>query len=438
MSFNTAEEIIEDLRSGKMFVLMDDESRENEGDLVLAADFAAPANINFMIREARGLVCVALTAKQIQRLQLPLMVNQKENLSQNKTAFTVSVEAAKGVSTGISAPDRARTIRVVSHPESSSEDIVSPGHIFPLRAQEGGVLKRAGHTEAGVDFCRLAGLNPAAVLCEITNEDGSMARTRDLFAFAEKHRLKIGAIEDLIEHRLSHETLVQERVRTPFATGLGADWTAFVFYDKINDREHFALVKGRIEKSKPVLVRVHSSCLSGDLFQDRFLQSGASLQKSLERIEQEGCGAAVYLRMKDQISRQLEFHNKKRRSASPAPEAAGASRISTNSGTRGRPVAERIAADRSVAGAGRAQDPTGAARSEALASPALESSALESSALSKEEGISFMTDSRDYGIGAQILRALGVSKIRLLTDSSVKKAGLKGYGLTVCETVPLS
>ena len=434
MPFNTAEEIVEDLRSGKMFVLMDDESRENEGDLVLAADFATPASVNFMIREARGLVCVALTAKQIQKLQLPLMVNQQENLSQNKTAFTVSVEAAKGVSTGISAPDRARTIRVVSHPESSSEDIVSPGHIFPLRAQAGGVLKRAGHTEAGVDFCRLAGLNPAAVLCEITNEDGSMARTRDLFAFAEKHRLKIGAIEDLIEHRLSHETLVQERVRTPFATGLGADWTAFVFYDKINDREHFALVKGRIEKSKPVLVRVHSSCLSGDLFQDRFLQSGASLQKSLERIEQEGCGAAVYLRMKDQISRQLEFHNKKRR-----------------------------AADRSVAGAGRPQDPTGAARSEALASPALESSALESpalespalespalespalespalesSALSKEEALSFMTDSRDYGIGAQILRALGVSKIRLLTDSSVKKAGLKGYGLTVCETVPLS
>ena len=380
-SFNTAAEIVEDLRSGKMFVLMDDEGRENEGDLVLAADFAAPEAVNFMIREARGLVCVALTAKQIQRLQLPLMVNQKDNFSQNKTAFTVSVEAASGVSTGISAPDRARTIRVVSHPESSKEDIVSPGHIFPLRAQEGGVLKRAGHTEAGVDFCRLAGLNPAAVLCEITNESGSMARTKDLFAFAKKHRLKIGAIEDLIEHRLSHETLVQERIRTPFSTGLGSDWTAFVFYDKINDREHFALVKGRIEEAKPVLVRVHSSCLSGDLFQDRLLQSGASLQKSLKLIEREGCGAAVYLRMKDQISKQLKQQKR-----------------------------------RAEAGAGLEAAPEKA--------PA-------------EGGVSFMTDRRDYGIGAQILRALGVSKIRLLTDSPVKKAGLKGYGLTVEETVPL-
>lgn len=368
MKFNKIEEIVEDLRSGRMVILVDDEGRENEGDLVLAADFVTPSAVNFMIKEARGLVCVSLTTEQVKRLQLPLMINQANNFSPNKTAFTVSVEAAKGVSTGISVSDRSHTIRVVSNPNSTERDIISPGHVFPIRAQDGGVLKRAGHTEASVDFCRLAGLTPAAVICEITNGDGSMARTRELFEFALKHHLKIGTIEDLIEHRLSHETLVEEKVHTPFSTDLGENWMAYVFYDKVNDREHFALVKGVIKPEEPVLVRVHSSCLSGDLFQDKILASGPSLRQSLEFINREGRGVVVYLRMQRQVSSQLEFHKKQ----------------------------------------------------------------LEGKRLS------FPLDNRDYGIGAQILRALGISKIRLLTNSNLKKAGLKGYGLTIVETVATS
>ena len=369
MTFNTVKEIVEDLRAGKMIILVDDESRENEGDLVLAADFVTPEAVNFMIQEARGLVCVSLPTEQVHRLKLPLMVNQESNFSPNKTAFTVSVEAAKGVSTGISVYDRAHTIRVVSHPQSTEKDIISPGHIFPLRAQSGGVLKRAGHTEASVDFCQLAGLNPAAVICEITNRTGSMARTKELFEFAKKHHLKIGTIEDLIEHRLSHETLVKEKIRTPFSTDLGKNWTACVFYDKINNREHFALVKGIIEPEKPVLVRVHSSCLSGDLFQDAILSSGAPLRQSLELINKEKQGVLVYLRMQNQISKQVEFHKRQ---------------------------------------------------------------------LAGKKNLIFQSDNKDYGIGAQILRALGISKIRLLTNSPLKKAGLKGYGLTIVETVAVS
>ena len=368
MKFNQVKDIVEDLRAGKMIILVDDESRENEGDLVLATDFVTPEAVNFMIREARGLVCVSLTTEQVKKLQLPLMVNQESNFSPNKTAFTVSVEAAKGVSTGISVSDRAHTIRVVSNPQSTEKNIISPGHVFPLRAQGGGVLKRAGHTEASVDFCQLAGLTPAAVICEITNKNGSMARTKELFEFADKHHLKIGTIEDLIEHRLSHETLVKEKIRTPFSTDLGKNWTVCVFYDKINDREHFALIKGTLNPEKPVLVRVHSSCLSGDLFQDNILSSGAPLSKSLDLINKEGQGVVIYLRMQNQISKQVEFHKKQLAGKNPA----------------------------------------------------------------------FYLDSRDYGIGAQILRSLGISKIRLLTNSQSKKAGLKGYGLTIVDTLAVS
>ena len=229
MKFNTVNKIAEELRSGRMVILVDDEGRENEGDLVLASDFVTPEAVNFMIREARGLVCLSLTQEQVARLKLPLMVNQESNFSPNKTAFTVSVEAAGGISTGISVSDRAHTIRIAANPKSTDRDITSPGHVFPLRSKSGGVLKRAGHTEASVDFCRLAGLTPSAVICEITNSDGSMARTKELFHFAKKHHLKIGTIEDLIEHRLSHETLVQEKIRTPFSTDLGPNWTVCVF-----------------------------------------------------------------------------------------------------------------------------------------------------------------------------------------------------------------
>ena len=365
MKFNAIPEIINDLQKGRMIILVDDKDRENEGDLVLPTDFITPEAVNFMIKEARGLVCVSLTAEQIKRLELPLMVQSENNLSPNRTAFTVSVEAANGVSTGISASDRAHTVKVVSNPESKKEDIISPGHIFPLRAQNGGVLKRAGHTEASVDFCRLAKLNPSAVICEITNSDGTMARTSELFKFAKKHDLKIGTIEDLIHYRIAHESFVEERVRTPFHTDLGEDWEACVFYDSVNNKEHLALIKGQLNVQKPVLVRVHSSCLSGDLFQDQILPSGKFLQQSLKFIEKEGSGVVVYLRVKNQISKQIEFHKNKERS--------------------------------------------------------------------------FKSDERDYGVGAQILRSLGISEIRLITStsSSSRKIGLKGYGLTIVETIPI-
>lgn len=367
MKFNTVSELISELKQGRMVIIVDDESRENEGDLVMAAHFVTPSAVNFMIREARGLVCVSLTSDQVKRLGLPLMVNQRDNFSPNQTAFTVSVEATQGVSTGISVDDRAHTIQTVANPNSTPGDIISPGHIFPIRAQDGGVLKRAGHTEASVDLCRLAGLTPAAAICEITNEEGRMARTKELLVFAKKHNLKIGTIEDLIKYRMANESLVTEKLQTPFATGLGTNWMAHVFYDEINDREHLALVKGNINPRKSVLVRVHSSCLSGDLFQDHFLKSGLFLEKALKYINKEGQGILVYLRMQNQISKQLEFHKRQW----------------------------------------------------------------------KEKG-KFPFDRRDYGIGAQILRAFGVSKIRLITNSSSKKIGLKGYNLSIAETVPVS
>ena len=367
MKFNSVLEIINELRSGRMVILVDDESRENEGDLVMAAHFVTPETVNFMIKEARGLVCVSLTSQQVKRLKLSPMVDQSRNYSPNKTHFTVSVESARGVSTGISVHDRAHTIQTVANPHASAEDVISPGHIFPIQAQDGGVLKRAGHTEASVDFCRLAGLNPAAVICEITNEDGSMARAKDLFGFAKKHDLKIGTIEDLIKYRISNESLVKEKVQTSFATGLGKDWRIFVFYDEVNNREHMALVKGKTNLKKPILVRVHSSCLSGDLFQDEFLKSGHSLQKSLDIINKEGQGVVVYLRMEHQISKQIEFHKTQWKERKP-----------------------------------------------------------------------FEFDNKDYGIGAQILRALGISQIRLITNSPSRRIGLKGYGLNIVETVNVS
>ena len=369
MKFHSVSEIIQELQEGKFVILADDKSRENEGDLMIAADFVTPEAINFMIKEARGLVCVPLSAGQIDRLELPMMVREEDNFSPNRTAFTVSVEAARGVSTGISAADRAMTIKVLANPKAVKGDLISPGHIFPLRAQKGGVLKRAGHTEASLDFCKLAGLNPAAVICEIVNADGSMARVPELFAFAEKHRIKMGAIEDLIEYRMAKDSLVAEKIKTPFETGLGKGWTAHVFYDEVNEREHLALTKGEIDPQKAVLARVQTSCLTGDLFQDLLLPTGDYLRKALERINQEGSGAFVYLRMQNSLSKYIDFH--KNRSEQPdSPKA-------------------------------------------------------------------LKSDSRDYGIGAQILRALGVSRIRLITNSSSKKIGLKGYGLTIEETVPL-
>ena len=369
MLFNTVTEIIHALKSGHFVILVDDENRENEGDLIMASDFITPEAVNFMAKEARGLICVALDPEQVTRLGLPLMVKDEDNASPHRTAFTISVEASKGVSTGISAKDRYQTIKVVSDPKSKKEDIISPGHIFPIQAQKGGVLKRAGHTEASVDFCKLASLNSSAVICEVVNSDGTMSRSADLFKFAKKHKIKIGTIEDLIKYRIAHDSLVEERVKTPYKTGLGKDWTAHVFYDEINDREHLALTKGRINPQKPVLVRVQTSCVTGDLFQDEFLPTGSYIKKSLDCINKEGSGVFVYLRMQNTISKYLDHHRLQK---------------------------ENFDSKRS-----------------------------------------FKSDGKDYGIGAQILRALNISKIRLITNSKSKKIGLKGYGLTIEETIPI-
>jgi 3,4-dihydroxy 2-butanone 4-phosphate synthase/GTP cyclohydrolase II len=362
--FHTPEELMEDIRQGKMVVLVDDEDRENEGDLVLAADHVTPQAINFMASEARGLICLALSPEQIDRLQLPQMVRDDLNDSPNKTAFTVSIEASWGVSTGISAADRAHTVRVASNPNAQPSDVRAPGHIFPIRAQHGGVLKRAGHTEGSVDLARLAGLHPAAVICEVMNPDGSMARVPDLRKFAEKHGLKIGTIVDLIEYRLRRENLVEEIYNSELPPEMGA-WKARVFRSKVDGVEHLVLQKGEILGSAPTLVRVHVDVFNRELFQ--LLESGGSdLARSLEKIEGEGAGVFLLLR--------------------------------------------------------------GNNRPHGLVA--------ELKALAGEKAPNSM-DNRDYGVGAQILRALGAHQIRLITNKLERRVGLKAFDLEIVEVVPL-
>jgi 3,4-dihydroxy 2-butanone 4-phosphate synthase/GTP cyclohydrolase II len=362
--FNTIEELIEDLKKGRMVLLIDDEDRENEGDLVLAADHVTATQINFMAVEARGLICLALSSQQIDRLQLPQMVRDDQNFSPNKTAFTVSIEASWGVSTGISTADRAHTIKVASNPEAKPSDIHMPGHIFPIRAQQGGVLRRAGHTEGSVDLAKLAGLNPAAVICEVMNPDGSMARVPDLKKFAQKHGIKIGTIVDLIEYRLSREILVEELLNVE----LPAEFHGFrarVFKSKVDGAEHLVLQKGEISKDKPALVRVHVEAGSRDLFS--MLQNGeSSLQLAMHRIEAEGSGILVLLRG---ITQPKGLVNE----------------IKSLCGEKTQPE----------------------------------------------------MDSRDYGIGAQILRAVGAHQIRLLSNKVEKRVGLKAYDLEIVELVSL-
>lgn len=295
MAFNTVEELISDLREGKMVILVDDEDRENEGDLVLAADHVTPQAINFMALEARGLICLALSAQQIERLQLPQMVRDDMNFSPNKTAFTVSIEASTGVSTGISAADRAHTVRVASSPAAKPTDIHGPGHIFPIKAQPGGVLKRAGHTEGSVDLARLAGLNSAAVICEVMNPDGTMARVGDLKTFAKKHNLKIGTIVDLIQYRLQHDSLVEEIYTHTLAEKFGEDVCVKVFRSKVDGLEHLVLQKGEISKDKPVLARVHIDNFSREFFHGLMSLESAVLD-AWKAIEQEGEGLLVILR----------------------------------------------------------------------------------------------------------------------------------------------
>lgn len=364
---NSAVELIEDIRNGRMVILVDDEDRENEGDIVLAADFVTPELINFMAKEARGLICLSLNPEQIERLGLPPMVGPKNNHSPNKTAFTVSIEASTGVTTGISAADRAHTIRVAANPGAEPSDVIMPGHVFPIRAQKGGVLKRAGHTEGSVDLAKLAGLNPAAVICEIMKEDGSMARLPDLKEFAKKFNLKIGTIEDLIGHRLENETLVKQVTDEPLLTPFSPDFRVKVFKNCLDDSENIVIQKGEVNPEKPTLVRVQVENILGDVFRGGDYDSAARIHNTLAAMARVDSALFVYLRkegLHSVISQQVMGFNQPRRPKKMDP--------------------------------------------------------------------------RDYGIGAQILRALGVGKIHLVARKNPQSIGLKGFGLEIVDVVDIA
>jgi len=375
MSIIAIEDAIKDIRAGRMVILVDDEDRENEGDLTMAAEAATPEAINFMAKYGRGLVRLSLTGEKLDSLDLPLMVDN--NTSQFQTGFTVSIEARCGVTTGISAADRATTIRAAVADDAKPIDLVRPGHVFPLRAKEGGVMVRAGQTEGSVDLARLAGLKPAGIICEIMDDDGTMARMTSLKKFSKEHDIGICTIADLIEYRMRTESFVHRVVETVIPTGHAGEFNVIVYENDMEDIQNIAMVKGEIDPEKPILVRVHSECLTGDIFGSLRCDCGDQLHRAMEMMDKEGAGVLLYIR---QEGRGIGLVNK-------------------------------------------------------LKAYVLQDQGLDT--VEANEKLGFKPDLRNYGIGAQVLVDLGVRKMKLITNNPKKMIGLQGYGLSIVEQVPI-